>query len=142
MVTKTSGALVFIEAWELTSLRVCMALSVWTESNLTVRSLDLDTWSNEQVEPLVKWGNKRANLYWEAKLPPNYTPDDSKIENFIRTKYDLKRWTLSPTIPDPATLGDSSATAANAEDAVVSAPWMTTLYTNVIASFSGQTTAY
>jgi hypothetical protein len=27
-----------------------------------VRSIDLDTWSDEQIKMLVKWGNKRANL--------------------------------------------------------------------------------
>lgn len=71
---------------------------------ILVRSIDLDSWSDEQVEPLVRWGNKRANIYWEGKLPDGYVPDDSKIENFIRTKYDLKRWALYPRIPDPATL--------------------------------------
>lgn len=55
--------------------------------------------------------------YWEAKLPPNYVPDDSKIENFIKTKYDMKRWVLSNTIPDPSTL--DSEGASNAEDSVV-----------------------
>lgn len=29
----------------------------------------------------------------------------SKIENFIRTKYDSKRWTMDGPIPDPSTLG-------------------------------------
>lgn len=32
---------------------------------------------------------------------------DRKIENFIRTKYDSKRWVMEGGIPDPATLGDS-----------------------------------
>ncbi|ANB13355.1 Age2p [Sugiyamaella lignohabitans] len=74
-----------------------------------VRSIDLDSWSDEQIENMVKWGNKRANLYWEHKLPANYIPDDSKIANFIRTKYDLKRWVMSGGIPDPATLGEPEA---------------------------------
>ena len=30
-------------------------------------------------------GNKKANSYWEAELPPNY--DRVGIENFIRAKY-------------------------------------------------------
>ncbi|CAN6674444.1 hypothetical protein TRVA0_053S01068 [Trichomonascus vanleenenianus] len=69
-----------------------------------VRSIDLDTWNDEHTENMVKWGNKRANLYWEHKLPDNYVPDDSKIQNFIRTKYDLKRWVMPGPLPDPATL--------------------------------------
>lgn len=55
----------------------------------------------------------RYDRYWEAKLPANYVPDDSQMENFIRTKYDLKRWILSPTIPsDPASLEDDSVPLA------------------------------
>lgn len=42
-------------------------------------------------------------------MPKNYVPDDSKIENFIRTKYDLKRWVASPQVPDPATLESSDS---------------------------------
>lgn len=69
-----------------------------------VKSVDLDSWTDEQVASMVKWGNDRANAYWEAKLPSKHVPDDSKIENFIRTKYDLKKWAASPTVPDPATI--------------------------------------
>lgn len=29
-----------------------------------------------------------------------------RIENFIRTKYESKRWTMEGPIPDPATLDD------------------------------------
>ncbi|KAG4995171.1 hypothetical protein JHK82_031901 [Glycine max] len=35
-------------------------------------------------------GNEKANCFWEAELPPNY--DRVGIENFIRAKYDEKRW--------------------------------------------------
>ncbi|XP_073143224.1 ADP-ribosylation factor GTPase-activating protein AGD5-like isoform X2 [Henckelia pumila] len=35
-------------------------------------------------------GNEKANSYWEAELPPNY--DRVGIENFIRAKYEEKRW--------------------------------------------------
>ena len=45
--------------------------------------------------------------YWEASLPASHIPSDSKIENFIRTKYSSKRWILSPTPPsDPAILDE------------------------------------
>lgn len=33
--------------------------------------------------------------------------EDSKIENFIRTKYESKRWVMEGGIPDPSTLDDS-----------------------------------
>lgn len=40
---------------------------------------------------------------------------NSKIENFIRTKYDSKRWVMDGGIPDPATLdeeGDDEAVSS------------------------------
>ncbi|EMG46276.1 hypothetical protein G210_3482 [Candida maltosa Xu316] len=69
-----------------------------------VKSVDLDAWTDDQIENMVKWGNKKANSFWEDKLPDNYIPDQSKIENFIRTKYDLKKWASSSTIPNPSTI--------------------------------------
>ncbi|ODV60493.1 ADP-ribosylation factor GTPase-activating protein, partial [Ascoidea rubescens DSM 1968] len=60
-----------------------------------VRSVDLDSWNDEQVKSMIKWGNKKANHFWEYNLPDNYVPDQSKIENFIRTKYDLRKWAMS-----------------------------------------------
>lgn len=83
-----------------------------------VKSVDLDSWTDEQTKSMVLWGNAKANAYWEAKLPDGYVPNESKIENFIRTKYDLKKWSASPTVPDPRTidilsLSSSSATVTN-----------------------------
>ena len=70
-----------------------------------VKSVDLDAWTDEQVELMVKWGNAKCNMYWEAKLPEGYIPDQLKIDNFIRTKYDLRKWTSSPQVPDPLKMG-------------------------------------
>lgn len=72
-----------------------------------VKSVDLDSWTNEQTESMLKWGNSKANTFWEAQLPGEpgqYAPDDSKIENFIKTKYDLKKWAASKTVPNPSSL--------------------------------------
>ncbi|CAH9087975.1 unnamed protein product [Cuscuta epithymum] len=55
-----------------------------------VRSATLDTWLPEQVAFIHSMGNEKANCYWEAELPPNY--DRVGIENFIRAKYEEKRW--------------------------------------------------
>ncbi|CAL2251584.1 unnamed protein product [Prunus armeniaca] len=35
-------------------------------------------------------GNEKSNSFWEAELPPNY--DRVGIENFIRAKYEHKKW--------------------------------------------------
>ncbi|KAH6629065.1 hypothetical protein C7974DRAFT_433781 [Boeremia exigua] len=71
-----------------------------------VKSVDLDTWTDEQLQSVLKWGNARANKYWEAKLAPGHVPSEAKIENFIRTKYESKRWVMDGPLPDPATLGE------------------------------------
>ncbi|KAK1325404.1 putative ADP-ribosylation factor GTPase-activating protein AGD5 [Acorus calamus] len=55
-----------------------------------VRSATLDTWLPEQVAFIQTMGNEKSNTFWEAELPPNY--DRVGIENFIRAKYEDKRW--------------------------------------------------
>ncbi|EFX01120.1 stromal membrane-associated protein [Grosmannia clavigera kw1407] len=69
-----------------------------------VKSVDLDTWTDEQLQSILSWGNARANKYWEHKLAPGHVPSDSKMENFIRTKYELKRWVMDGPMPNPASL--------------------------------------
>ncbi|KPI34465.1 uncharacterized protein AB675_4081 [Cyphellophora attinorum] len=70
-----------------------------------VKSVDLDSWTDEQLQSILKWGNTRANKYWEAKLAQGHSPSEAKIENFIRTKYESKRWVMDGPMPDPSTLG-------------------------------------
>ncbi|KAF4554338.1 putative ADP-ribosylation factor GTPase-activating protein 1 [Elsinoe fawcettii] len=76
-----------------------------------VKSVDLDAWTDEQLQSMIRWGNTRANKYWEAKLAPGHVPAEAKIENFIRTKYDSRRWAMDGAMPDPSTLdaGDDDA---------------------------------
>lgn len=69
-----------------------------------VKSVDLDTWNDEQLQSVLMWGNNRANKYWEAKLAPGHVPSEAKMENFIRTKYESKRWVMDGPVPNPATL--------------------------------------
>ncbi|GME85103.1 unnamed protein product [Ambrosiozyma monospora] len=94
-----------------------------------VKSVDLDSWTDEQVKSMVKWGNAKANGFWESGLPENYVPNESKIENFVRTKYDLKKWAASSTVPDPSTVhgkttnldaGSSSSSSSQSHQRVVS----------------------
>lgn len=74
-----------------------------------VKSVDLDSWTDEQMASMLKWGNGRANKYWEHKLAEGHVPNEAKIENFIRTKYDSKRWVMDGPMPDPSTLEDGGA---------------------------------
>ena len=73
-----------------------------------VKSVDLDSWTDEQMRSMLRWGNARANKYWEHKLAEGHVPNEAKIENFIRTKYDSRRWVMDGPMPDPATLDDGS----------------------------------
>ena len=41
-----------------------------------MKSVDLDTWTVEQVESMIKWGNEKANMYWEARLPESSIPNE------------------------------------------------------------------
>ncbi|KAI6142073.1 hypothetical protein BKA82DRAFT_1002829 [Pisolithus tinctorius] len=77
-----------------------------------VKSIDLDTWTPEQMQSIEKWGNRRANLYWEAHLKSGHIPPDHKMESYIRSKYESRRWALDgPPPSDPSALeagGDPS----------------------------------
>lgn len=102
-----------------------------------VKSVDLDAWTDEQLQSVLRWGNARANKYWEAKLAAGHVPSDgwvqyvakrltrdtngmfSKIENFIRTKYESKRWVMDGPMPDPVTLdeeGDDDVVRVHLQD--------------------------
>ena len=79
---------------------------------------------------MQRWGNARANAYWEAHLKPGHQPPEqqahttltwlvalslliadlsalpvsSKVEQFIRSKYESRRWAMEGPLPDPETL--------------------------------------
>jgi len=42
-----------------------------------VKSVDLDSWTDEQLGMMLKWGNSRASKYWEAKLAPGHVPSEA-----------------------------------------------------------------
>ncbi|KZV89071.1 ArfGap-domain-containing protein [Exidia glandulosa HHB12029] len=75
-----------------------------------VKSVDLDMWTPEQMASVQKWGNRRANVYWEAHLKQGHVPPDHKIESFIRSKYESRRWAMEgPPPADPSVLDGQGA---------------------------------
>ncbi|KAF8341711.1 hypothetical protein F5887DRAFT_1062464 [Amanita rubescens] len=83
-----------------------------------VKSVDLDVWTPEQMGSIQKWGNRRANLYWEAHLKSGHMPPEHKMESFIRSKYESRRWAMDGSPPaDPSALEQGSSTASNPESA-------------------------
>ncbi|KAH9949468.1 hypothetical protein B0H21DRAFT_688323 [Amylocystis lapponica] len=78
-----------------------------------VKSVDLDVWTPEQMASVQKWGNHLANLYWEAHLKAGHIPPDHKMDSYIRSKYESKRWAMEgPPPSDPSVLEDGAAPAA------------------------------
>jgi hypothetical protein len=55
--------------------------------------------------------DSQCSRYWEAKLAPGHMPSENKIENYIRTKYESKRWVMDGPMPDPSTLDDGEGSA-------------------------------
>ncbi|CCG83130.1 Putative uncharacterized protein [Taphrina deformans PYCC 5710] len=71
-----------------------------------VKSVDLDAWTDEQTQSMVKWGNQKANKYWESKLEQSHIPSEGKIDNFVKTKYVSRRWVAAADRPDPEDISD------------------------------------
>ncbi|KAF9438786.1 hypothetical protein BGZ76_004862 [Entomortierella beljakovae] len=72
-----------------------------------VKSVDLDSWTAEQVENMIKWGNEKTNMHWEARLSANSIPNESTsgIDPWIRSKYEHKQFVKKGPLPDPSELG-------------------------------------
>ncbi|KAF5313025.1 hypothetical protein D9619_003578 [Psilocybe cf. subviscida] len=88
-----------------------------------VKSVDLDIWTPEQMESIQKWGNHLANLYWEAHLKPGHVPPEHKMESFIRSKYESRRWALDgPPPADPSVLDNGAASQPAAAPIAQAAP--------------------
>ena len=61
-----------------------------------VRSVGLDSWTDEQAYVMEQIGNEVSNAYWEANLPKDYprpaTEDLDGLTKFIRLKYEMGKW--------------------------------------------------
>ncbi|KAF7265180.1 hypothetical protein GWI33_021373 [Rhynchophorus ferrugineus] len=70
-----------------------------------VKSVNLDSWTPEQVVSLQQMGNSRARAVYEANLPDNFRrpQNDSSLESFIRAKYEHKKYIarewVAPALP-------------------------------------------
>ncbi|XP_038690265.1 ADP-ribosylation factor GTPase-activating protein AGD5-like isoform X2 [Tripterygium wilfordii] len=58
-------------------------------------------------------GNEKSNSYWEAELPPNY--DRVGIENFIRAKYEEKRWVSKDGKPNSLPRGQDERASVHSQ---------------------------
>jgi stromal membrane-associated protein len=68
-----------------------------------VKSVNLDTWTPEQVVSLQQMGNSRARAVYEANLPDSFRrpQTDCSLESFIRAKYEHKKYIAREWVPAP-----------------------------------------
>lgn len=68
-----------------------------------VKSVNLDTWTPQQVVSLQQMGNSRARAVYEANLPDNFRrpQTDSSLEAFIRSKYERKKYIAQEWVQPP-----------------------------------------
>ncbi|XP_034949653.1 stromal membrane-associated protein 1 [Chelonus insularis] len=66
-----------------------------------VKSVNLDTWTPEQVVSLQQMGNSRARAVYEANLPDTFRrpQTDCSLESFIRAKYEHKKYIAREWVP-------------------------------------------
>lgn len=59
-----------------------------------MKSVNLDSWTPEQVVSLQQMGNSRARAVYEAQLPDGFRrpQTDSALESFIRAKYEHNKY--------------------------------------------------
>ncbi|XP_058129203.1 stromal membrane-associated protein 1 [Anopheles ziemanni] len=68
-----------------------------------VKSVNLDSWTPEQVVSLEQMGNSRARAVYEAMIPDGFRrpQTDSALESFIRAKYEHKKYLAREWVPPP-----------------------------------------
>lgn len=68
-----------------------------------VKSVNLDSWTPEQVVSLQQMGNSRARAVYEAQLPDGFRrpQTDSALESFIRAKYEHKKYVAREWVQPP-----------------------------------------
>lgn len=68
-----------------------------------VKSVNLDSWTPEQVACLQQMGNSKGRAVYEANLPDNFRrpQTDSSLEAFIRSKYEQKKYIAKEWVPPP-----------------------------------------
>ncbi|XP_070555754.1 stromal membrane-associated protein 1-like isoform X6 [Ptychodera flava] len=78
-----------------------------------VKSVNLDSWTEEQVDSMDNMGNKKARDIYEAHLPHDFRrpQTDSSLEHFIRCKYEKKLYKDKNYVPSAPKNGTSSSSS-------------------------------
>jgi len=85
-----------------------------------VKSVNLDSWTPQQVASMQMMGNSKGRAVYEANLPSDYRrpQNDQAVEAFIRQKYEKKKYIAAewvPSKPPDFPVGWDSVTPASLE---------------------------
>lgn len=71
-----------------------------------VKSVNLDSWTAEQIASMQAMGNNRGRAVYEANMPAGFrrSQTDSALETFIRSKYEQRKWIAKDWIPPEITV--------------------------------------
>jgi len=66
-----------------------------------VKSVNLDSWTPQQVSSMQAMGNSKGRAVYEANLPEDFKrpQTDSAVEAFIRQKYEKKKFIAAEWVP-------------------------------------------
>jgi len=69
-----------------------------------VKSVNLDSWTPQQVSCMQIMGNSRARAVYEANIPEGFRrpQTDAQLDTFIRAKYEKKKYIAREYIPQKA----------------------------------------
>jgi len=93
-----------------------------------VKSVNLDSWTPEQMANMQDWGNRRAGMYWECFLPKDFhrPQTNSAVETFIRNKYEHKKYAKKDGLPPKSNASEMAAPSASTKQEKSTAPDPTT----------------
>lgn len=76
-----------------------------------VKSVTLDSWTQEQVQSMRVMGNAKARAVYESELPQLFRrpQTDQTLEQFIRAKYEAKRYIMKGWVPPNIDVSDLPA---------------------------------
>ncbi|MBN3271014.1 SMAP1 protein, partial [Polyodon spathula] len=80
-----------------------------------VKSVNLDQWTQEQIQSVQDMGNTKARKLYEANLPDNFRrpQTDQAVEFFIRDKYEKKKYYDKTGLNGTTTSSDSVLPSAS-----------------------------
>ncbi|KAK0396429.1 hypothetical protein QR680_001711 [Steinernema hermaphroditum] len=73
-----------------------------------VKSVNLDSWTPEQVQSMRVMGNAKGRAVYEHGLPKDFrrAQNDHSLESFIRAKYEQKRYIMKDWSPPVVNVSD------------------------------------